>query len=191
MAADGGSNDKGETKKRLKLMPEVLPAPKKAQGTGSARQRTMKTMERLIAVSAASALIAGAEVTGGCGYGVVDPLPPPSQCPNVASSIAAKATWKLDNGQFVIILELGVPGKTDASYVDSDPTISYGGKLVSRTLNQGALTITITPDAGVQNVGIYVPISCAEGNAHVMITMDTSKAPADGVEIPLNKYDEF
>lgn len=193
MAADGGSNEKGDKKKRLKLMPEILPDPKKAGGTGSARQRTMKTMERLIAVSAASALIAGADVTTGCGYGVVDPLPPPAKCPNLASTITAKATWKLDNGQFVIVLELSAPNQAGAILVDKDPECFSNGSLVSRSLNQGAMTITILPTTGpnIQSSYLCVHASCSEGDSRVSIELDVSAAPVDGADVKVSMYDLF
>lgn len=193
MAADGGSNDKGEKKKRLKLMPEILPDPKKAQGSGSARQRTMKTMERLIAVSAASALIAGAEVTGGCGYGVVDPLPPPSVCPNLASTITAKATWKLDNGQFVIVVELSAPTQAGAALADRDPECFSNGALASRALNQGAMTITVVPTTGpnIVAVSLCVHATCSEGDTRVSVNLDVSGAPVDGAAVPVSMYDLF
>ncbi len=192
MAADGGSNEQDDKKRRLQLMPEVLPDPKKAGGTGSVRQRTIKTMERLIAVSAASAIIGGASAVGGCGYGVVDPLPPPSNCPNIASTITAKATWKLDNGQYVVIVELSVPGKTDASYVDADPSVTYGGTLVSRTLNQGALSIVIKPASNTENAGLSVQVHCSAGNANLSIDIEINQsAPADGASIPISVYDGF
>lgn len=193
MAADGGSNDKGDKKKRLKLMPEILPDPKKAGGKGSARQRTMKTMERLIAVSAASALIAGAEVSGGCGYGVVDPLPPPAQCPDLASTITAKATWKQDAGNWLIVLELSAPTKVGAALADRDPECINQEFFVSRALNQGAMTITLQPplEPNVEYLSLCVHATCSEGNSRVSINLDIKAAPVDGAAVPVSMYDLF
>lgn len=191
MAADGGSNQDGK-KKRLQLMPEVLPEPKRANTKGSVRERAVKTRDRLIALSAASAIMAGASAVGGCGYGVVDPLPPPSQCPDVLSTITAKARWKLDNGQFVIIVDLGVPGQADASYKDVDPTISGDASFVSRALTQGALTVTILPISGATIAYLHVPIHCAAGDAGVGVSIQISGVtPADGAEIPATLYESY
>lgn len=188
MAADGGSSDK----KRLKLMPEVLPAPKRTSGAASARQRTMRTMERLIAVSAAGALIAGADAVAGCGYGVVDPMPGPSNCPNVAPTVVATAKWKLDAGKFVVVVDLSVPGKTDASYTDLDPSYVSNGTLVNRTLNQGALTLTIEPTSGAQSVGLNIPIKCDGGGASLSLFINTGKVtPLDGAAIDINVSDSY
>lgn len=184
MAADGGSNQDG-TKKRLQLMPEVLPEPKRAHGKGSVRERTVRTKDRLLAISAASAIMAGAASVSGCGYGVVDPLPPPSQCPDVLSTITAKARWKLDNGEFVIVIELGVPGQTDVYYRDLDPYVGGNTVIVSRVLNQGALTITIRTN-GVSIAYVQVPIHCSAGDAGIAISLDLNAVTrADGAEIPV------
>jgi hypothetical protein len=64
-----------DEKKRLKLMPEVLPDPrlaKKDRDTGP-RERTIAHMKRLLALATSASAIAACTK----GYAVVDPLPPP------------------------------------------------------------------------------------------------------------------
>src|SRR4051812_26546031 len=62
-----------------KLMNEVLPDPTRPSVAGSARRRTLERLTRLVAIAAASTAIgARCGEHGGAGYGVVDPLPPPS-----------------------------------------------------------------------------------------------------------------
>lgn len=186
MAADGGSNEKDGKKRRLQLMPEVLPDPKKAEGTGSARQRTLKTMERLIAVSAASALIASADVVGGCGYGVVDPLPPPSNCPDFNAS-TIKATWKLDNNQFVVFIEFGAPTNMSDAYLDADPTVPAGGKLLSRTFMPDAVTVKVQPNSGAESVQVVVPVSCSSIGGDLTIFVQLVGFPMqDGASLPVS-----
>lgn len=89
-----------QPKKRLRLMPEVLPAPQHNTSTGpSVRERTLARLKVLTALSAATFTGVGAACSGGTGKGpgdifgdggdekkkqecdpycVVDPLPPPS-----------------------------------------------------------------------------------------------------------------
>src|SRR5262245_34085695 len=97
-SAPGAPSEQGDRgKRRLGMMPEVLPAPTRGHGEGSPRQRTLNTMERMLTAAAASALITGCSNNksgGDTGYGVVDPMPPPVRCPGVAASVDVKATWK-------------------------------------------------------------------------------------------------
>jgi hypothetical protein len=80
------------TKRRLSLLPEVLPAPQRSEKS-SARQRTLQRMKVLAALGAASIAAGCGKVTGDDttsrpadggldggedAYGVVDPIPRPS-----------------------------------------------------------------------------------------------------------------
>lgn len=189
MAADGGSNRDGN-KRRLQLMPEILPAPKQPNAKGSVRDRTVKTKDRLIALAAASAIMAGAAAVSGCGYGVVDPLPSPSSCPDVLSTITATAKWKLDNNQFVIVVEFSVPGQADAAYKDVDPQVTGDASFVSRALVQGALTVTILPKSGATVAYVHVPVHCTEGDTGVGVNLHVEGVtPVDGAAVTVTLYE--
>jgi hypothetical protein len=192
MDGSNGSDDKGKTKKRLRLLPEVLPDPTRREGTGSARQRTLKTMERLIAISAASALIAGCSGSGSgdTGYGVVDPMPPPAKCPGVAGSITATATWKQGANGLFILLTLGKPGRQDAQYTAVPDSVS-GAKVTNSTQNAGAMTLELTPDAGATYVYVSVPVSCSDGSSHVSLQLEIKAGAKDGDAVPLTSSDTF
>jgi hypothetical protein len=64
-----------DDKKRLKLMPEVLPDPRlaKKDRDSAPRERTIAHMKRLLALATSASAIAACTK----GYAVVDPLPPP------------------------------------------------------------------------------------------------------------------
>jgi hypothetical protein len=65
-----------DEKKRLKLMPEVLPDPRlaKKDRDRAPRERTIAHMKRLLALATSASAIAACTK----GYAVVDPLPPPT-----------------------------------------------------------------------------------------------------------------
>ncbi|MCA9647561.1 MAG: hypothetical protein KC492_43025, partial [Myxococcales bacterium] len=69
-------------RRRLALMPEVLPAPP-PPGRLNPRERTLRSLGRLAAAAAAAASLNACKETG-CGssggYAVVDPMPPPAKC---------------------------------------------------------------------------------------------------------------
>jgi hypothetical protein len=67
------------TKKQLKLMPEVLPAPTTNRAEGGPRSRTRDHMQRLLAAAALSGTLACSKDAVTQGYGVVDPMPWPAQ----------------------------------------------------------------------------------------------------------------
>jgi hypothetical protein len=64
-----------DEKRKLKLMPEVLPDPRLAKRDRDAapRERTIAHMKRLLALTTSASAIAACSH----GYAVVDPLPPP------------------------------------------------------------------------------------------------------------------
>lgn len=109
-----------QPKKRLRMMPEVLPAPQKNTHAGpSVRERTLARLKLLTALSAATFTGVGAACSGGTGAGpgggdggdagndgpsreecdpycVVDPLPPPTcfdKSEGVRQQLTATATY--------------------------------------------------------------------------------------------------
>src|SRR5262245_54910188 len=101
-----------ETKRRLGLLPEVLPSPP-ARADGGPRQRTLQCLRRLAAAAGTAASIHGCDV----GYGVVDPVPGPARpgpCRGVADSIQATVGWKTAD---TLVLTLGKPMFPGATYV--------------------------------------------------------------------------
>ena len=185
----------GRGKRRLGMLPEVLPVPTQGLGQGSPRQRTMRTMERLLTAAAASALIGGCSNNkggGDPGYGVVDPMPPPARCPGVAASIAVKATWTEGQAGLVVELRLSKPGRPDASYAAQETPQVSQGKVINSSVDAGAMVLQIAPDPQAAYVYVNVAATCSEGPAHVAIQLDlttTSQAPpkaGDAVTFTVN-----
>ena len=173
------------------------PAPPHTPSQGSPRQRTTRTMERLLAAAAASAMIAGCSSKGGSGsgYAVVDPMPPPARCPGVATSIDVTAAWKQGQGGLVVELRLSKPRRPDASYAPAEAPAVSSGKLVSSNAEAGAMALEIAPEPGVTSVYVSVGATCSDGSSHVAIELDLSGAattpPKAGDPVKLTMNDSY
>ncbi|MEZ4374067.1 MAG: hypothetical protein R3B07_24820 [Polyangiaceae bacterium] len=101
-------------KRRLGLLPEVLPAPP-PPGKLNPRERTLKSLGRLAAAAAAAASLSACKETGcgSSGYAVVDPMPPPAQCEGLVATISAVTGWDPSGN---IKLRLSKPTMAGATY---------------------------------------------------------------------------
>lgn len=129
------------TKKRLTLMPEVLPSPEKIAGRPEPRARILARLRYLSAVSMASI----AAVACGEGYGVVDPLPSPACNSNPLPTVAARYLTGGDAGADAAadanVADAAAPdaeptdaGGADASALPDGGTNAGGARLVEITL---------------------------------------------------------
>lgn len=59
----------------------------------SVRDKTQRHLNRLAAAAAVASTVASSEACKNSGYGVVDPMPPPSRCSGAAASIKVTARW--------------------------------------------------------------------------------------------------
>lgn len=103
-------------KKKLQLLPEVLPDPRPARSvTGGPRTRTLDHLQKLLAASAVAALGCGGSGGSSSGYAVVDPMPmPPPRCFDPNAKVHANATFRTVDGKPVLRLEVGtLSGVTD------------------------------------------------------------------------------
>src|SRR5436190_21723735 len=100
------------------VLPEVLPDPRRPKELSAPRNRTVAHMQRLLATAAAVGVAtvscgkekaatdpsgehkgcgkkgsSSGDQTSSSGYAVVDPMPPPALCPDVAPTVKATATF--------------------------------------------------------------------------------------------------
>ncbi|NOU29727.1 MAG: hypothetical protein HOO96_17620 [Polyangiaceae bacterium] len=101
------------TKKRLTLMPEVLPSPEKIAGRPEPRARILARLKYLSALSMTS-LAAAACLNDG--YGVVDPIPSPSCTKPPLPTVAARYVSRNDGGADAAV----DAGLTDAEALDAE-----------------------------------------------------------------------
>lgn len=160
-------------RRRLDLLPEVLPAPP-APVEGGPRQRTLARLTRLAAATAAAAAISGCKDkhgTGG-GYAVVDPMPVPARCTGAAMTIHATAKWKDEK---TIELVLGKPGTTGVSYA--------GGPRIAGFVQE----VHVTPDSvrvllrHVQDLmSVRIPVRCEAGTEAVLARVTVKPGDSGG-----------
>ncbi len=144
-------------KKRLKLLPEVLPAPP-ASSELSPRQRTLNTLGRLVAVATAAAVMTGCKDKGS-GYGVVDPIVPPARCTGLAETVRAEVTWKTAT---TLVLKLSKPGLAGSHYVNQWPRVS-GGRIVSSNIAIDGAELELEVPAGATQVMVWIGVECSAG----------------------------
>ncbi len=160
------------TRRRLELLPEVLPAPP-AQNDGGPRQRALASLSRLVAVAAAAATLGGCKDKGGpIGFGVVDPMPVPAKCNGLAASIHVTARWK-DADTIEVVL--AKPGMTGATYSSEKPDVS-GGRLVGAEIKPETASVRVKPE--VEAIAVRIQATCPAGPESVLVTVTI--APGDG-----------
>jgi hypothetical protein len=189
-------------KRRLQLMPEVLPAPNKT-ATSAVRERTMARLRVLAAVGAGIAAACGGATTGSSGdgkgssggggggpdgglpdankpdsdpgYGVVDPLPAPA-CFDYATQPTATA-------KFVDPKDVGVDGKADAGsgrWVQVIITLNQKDVAVGDIKAQGDNDISIVKqdlEAGEIDLVLFQAPTSTNFQTSIQIQTSCAKGP--------------
>ncbi len=164
------------------LLPELLPAPASQGRPSSARALAPSPVER-VAEQARLILhrfrglgpVAGAAMLGlhGCGYGVVDPLPPPPvQCatlPMPFSSIVMTVSVgsPVDGGAPPVVLHLGGGGYPGVLGLRIDAVRVTGatllGEMSETSTNPRAgseFVVTIAPDPSMSTFLVDIDLGC-------------------------------
>ncbi|CAN5735359.1 hypothetical protein BH11MYX4_BH11MYX4_24570 [soil metagenome] len=189
------------TKRRLTLMPEILPTPQIAAGAASSvRNRTLARLKVLAAVGAAglaascgrtlddsgiggdSGLPDGGREAGEDAYGVVDPLPPPSCFRNALPVAAVKYITDADAGD-----DAGADAGA-SRLVEVTLTFQQSGVVVgtvtptqatlvesSSTMQSARLVLQVSSLA--TQAGAQVQVSCSTGPS--AIRLDLTLTPTD------------
>ncbi len=142
----------------------------------SPRQRTLREMQRLVAVAAAmgacakghddSATKDGAPTAAkeppreNIGYGVVDPMPPPpARCAGLAATVKTTVKW---DGPFLEIA-LEAPSLQGASYDVKRKVVVSGAIVKKQTMTAKKVLLRLAPDPEVRIIDFEVPAICPEG----------------------------
>jgi len=125
-------------KRRLGLLPELLPAPAPA-AEGGPRGRTLAHLQKLLVMASTTAVIEGCD---GCGpgYGVVDPMPPPARC---QPPFDGTVTAALAGGVVTVVLE----AKNNSTLRAGTLSLSQG-KIESSKLEGNKQTVTFRVEQG-------------------------------------------
>jgi hypothetical protein len=126
-----------------------------SSSSGAARARVGLHMQRLLATAATTAAIAT-----GCGFGVVDPVPPPARCPNLAEQIVITGTYVMGANGLEIHVTFSPPAnRSDVTF--AAPTSIGSGTLVSATPG-ATLTLVLLPTAGATSITFAMDVSCSQ-----------------------------
>jgi hypothetical protein len=174
-------SDERKNKKRLGMLPEILPAPQVISAVGP-RQRTLDNLRRLAAAAGAAAALHGCgngsgngSGTGSSGYAVVDPMPPPARCSGLGDTIDATVAWRTPG---TLVLTLGAPRMEGATYLDVPPRLESGGTLGTVDIQPQAVSIEITPTAN--DVYFAVRAHCPAGDQELTVHINRNEVPPTG-----------
>jgi hypothetical protein len=225
-------------KRRLAMMPEVLPEPRPMTGAGDARARTVAHMQRLLATVAAAGAAVGAcaqepspvsapidtgnGASGGhdaatyatsemgdppqgstteaepdaqtpevpstptTGYAVVDPVPPPSICPQAASQIQATAKWNAEKSGMVVVVTFAKGrGPDTITYGPLSTPMGYGASVVKASGPGDTMQFVLAPNPKQTAVSVGVPALCNGRPMRLSLGLDLQSPPKSGAAIPL------
>lgn len=129
---------------------------------------------------------------GSSGYAVVDPMPPPAHCPDVAPNVKATATFEQgDGGKLVLKVHFPMPiGRSDWSYVKDSPPMTYTGALVASEVKADGVHVVVTPDLTGRNANVSVKGNCDKGpgTLSAMISWTGDPKPGMTANIYLAEY---
>lgn len=121
------------------------------------------------------------------GYAVVDPVPRPAHCPDVAAAMTSKATFG-KNG--ALTLEVHGPARPDFRWVRDAKPVVYGGSVKSFSFSNADAVVEIAPTGGVQVASVSLRAFCSKGPITIAASISWSGEPKAGVEpsASLNEY---
>jgi hypothetical protein len=160
------------TRRRLKLLNEVLPAPPPAGGTnGDPRQRTLRRLGRLVAAATTAAAVSNCHGGDGGGYGVVDPMPPPPQCDGLAKSIHAEARFLSPT---VLLVTLGPSSMRGAAY-DPDALHVDQFRILRQRIEPNRVELELEVTGAPSHVSFQVGASCPNGPESVGVAVQPTE----------------
>lgn len=169
------------TRRRLKLLPEVLPAPPPQSPNGDPRERTLKRLGRLVAAATTAAAVSNCHAGDGSGYAVVDPMPPPPQCDGLSQSIHAAANFLSPT---VLLVTLGASSTAGAAYLPDRFHLDDQGFVVRRKqIEANRVEVEIELSGTPKYVSFQVGVSCPNGVQAVGVAVLAAK---DGDPVTAN-----
>ena len=137
-----------------------------ARKTTAARDRVRKHVNILIA-----AAITTTPVVDSCGFGVVDPIPPPASCPGLVGQLVISAKWAADANGAYIEVQIDPPaGRTDVAFT-TNVTVQQG-TLLSSQAGQSLVLHVAPVTGGASSVTVDFDVTCAA---------DKSNGPTTGI----------
>ena len=175
--------DPVEPKRRLE---EILPTPVRMDGKSAAgpspRTRVVSHFRKLAMGTV------GLATLGCTGFGVVDPIPPPSRCPQLPQPPKATAQYITNAGSLAIQLTFTPSGIAGDTKFQAGATVSGANKL-NENLDQGTgvLTLQLAPSTPTADIQIIVQSNCqgTYGAFTLMLKASASAKAGDPVTVTL------
>jgi hypothetical protein len=100
------------------------------------------------------------------GYAVVDPMPRPAHCPDVAAHMKATASKSGDN---IVVRVDNAGGFSNFKYDKTQKLLVYGGTYVKHSLEaNGTMVVTLKPDA-TGSASVSLKGTCSKGAATISV----------------------
>lgn len=100
------------------------------------------------------------------GYAVVDPMPPPVHCPNIAPLVHPTVKFTpFGNGAMEIVVHFPNPtGRADYKYVKDAGAVSYGATVTKTDVRADGVTVTARlPQDATSSITVNVKGTCSKG----------------------------
>jgi hypothetical protein len=155
----------------------------------TARERVRAHMNVLVA----AAIVTTATAAVDCGYGVVDPLPPPSSCPNIAQQLTVTATW-VDDGAGGTELEFEVTRPSSRTDITFEAWKKATGATLTPQQIQDGFTVRLQVDAAASMAAFDVDVHCSgdQGDATTLrIDATLTSTRTAGTTAVTNAYELF
>lgn len=170
------------------VMPEVLPDPElaKSLADGDPRARTRNRLRRLAQVAASAA--GGVGLAGCVGYGVVDPLPPPSSCAANATDFASStsivgAVWQAGT----VVADLSISDGDSATQMAIQGATVSDGQVQVEGAGTDAVHLVLTPTADADLADVALAVVCSDNaggtTATVTVRFYVSGPRIDGTAV--------
>lgn len=105
------------------------------------------------------------------GYMVVDPVPRPAHCPNIAPKIHGKVARA---GKNLVVTLSPADGRPDFTYVVGQTPTAYGGKIISAKIDTASAVVTVAP-VSADYLSISVKGHCDKGFVTISAGIDSAQ----------------
>jgi hypothetical protein len=109
------------------------------------------------------------------GYAVVDPMPRPAHCPDVAAHMKATAAKSGDN---IVLRVNNAGGFSNFKYDKDQKPVVYGGTYVKHSLEaSGTMVVTVKPN-GTDYASVSLKGTCSKGAATISVYVGSDLVPS-------------
>jgi hypothetical protein len=126
------------------------------------------------------------------GYAVVDPMPPPVHCPNIAPLVHPTVKFTpFGNGAMDVVVHFPNPtGRADYKYVKDAEATSYGATVTKTDVRADGVTVTARlPGDATSNVTVNVKGTCTKGPGTLSASISWKGAAGPSTKATITLYE--